>query len=117
MMKAKIYGIPNCGSVKKARTFFEDNEIEYDFHDYKKLGVSQENLEKWCKEFGWERVLNRKGLTWRGLDETIKIGITDVVSAIKLMKDNTSAIKRPVVESDKGNTIGFDDKEYELLFL
>jgi Spx/MgsR family transcriptional regulator len=116
-MKTKIYGIPNCGSVKKARTFFEDNGIEYDFHDYKKLGVSQESLEKWCNEFGWEKVLNRKGLTWRGLDETIKLEVTDADSAIKLMIDNTSAIKRPVVESEKGNTLGFHDEDYEQLFL
>ncbi|MBC7655158.1 MAG: ArsC family reductase [Oligoflexus sp.] len=116
-MKTKIYGIPNCGSVKKARTFFEDNGIEYDFHDYKKLGVSQESLEKWCNEFGWEKVLNRKGLTWRGLDETIKLEVTDADSAIKLMINNTSAIKRPVVESEKGNTLGFHDEDYEQLFL
>ncbi|OAQ38548.1 arsenate reductase [Pedobacter psychrophilus] len=116
-MKTKIYGIPNCGSVKKARTFFEDNHIDYDFHDYKKLGVSQESLEKWCNEFGWENVLNRKGLTWRGLDETVKIEIKDAISAIKLMKDNTSAIKRPVLESDKGNSVGFDEKQYEKLYL
>jgi Spx/MgsR family transcriptional regulator len=116
-MKTKIYGIPNCGSVKKARTFFEDNGIEYDFHDYKKLGVSQKSLEKWCNEFGWEKVLNRKGLTWRGLDETIKLEVTDADSAIKLMIDNTSAIKRPVVESEKGNTLGFHDEDYEQLFL
>ncbi len=116
-MKTKIYGIPNCGSVKKARTFFENNHIDYDFHDYKKLGVSQESLEKWCNEFGWENVLNRKGLTWRGLDETVKIEIKDTVSAIKLMLNHTSAIKRPVVESDESNSVGFDEKQYEKLYL
>lgn len=116
-MKTKIYGIPNYGSVKKARTFFEDNGIEYDFHDYKKLGVSQESLEKWSNEFGWEKVLNKKGLTWRNLDDTVKIVIIDAISASKLMKDNTSAIKRPVVESEKGNTIGFDEVAYEKLYL
>ena len=116
-MKVKIYGIPNCGSVKKARTFFEEKGITYDFHDYKKLGVDEEHLQSWSREFGWEKVLNRKGLTWRNLDETLKHEITDESSAIKLMKDNTSTIKRPVIESDKGNTIGFDEKEYEYIFL
>jgi len=116
-MKTKIYGIPNCGSVKKARVFFDDNNLEYDFHDYKKLGISQENLEKWCNEFGWEKVLNRNGLTWRALDETVKIEIKDAVSAIKLMKDNTSTVKRPVIENDKGNIIGFDEKQYIKLYL
>lgn len=116
-MRVKIFGIPNCGSVKKARTFFEENAIEYDFHDYKKVGIDEEHLQKWSSEFGWEKVLNRKGLTWRNLDETLKTQVDNQVSAIKLMKDNTSTIKRPVVESDKGNTIGFDEETYESLFL
>lgn len=116
-MKVKIYGIPNCGSVKKAKTFFEDNGIAYDFHDYKKLGIDEQNLKNWVDEFGWEKVLNRKGLTWRNLDETIKHEIVDQKSAIKLMQDNTSTIKRPVVISDKGNAIGFHDEEYENIFL
>jgi Spx/MgsR family transcriptional regulator len=116
-MEIKIFGIPNCGSVKKAKTFFEDHEMDYNFHDYKKLGIDAVHLEKWCNQFGWERVLNRKGMTWRNLDDTIKQQITDQTSAIKLMKDNTSTIKRPVIESPKRNTIGFDENEYENIFL
>ncbi|HTN19109.1 MAG TPA: Spx/MgsR family RNA polymerase-binding regulatory protein [Pelobium sp.] len=115
-MEVKIFGIPNCGSVKKARTFFEEKGIEYQFHDYKKLGVDEKDLKKWCAEFGWEKVLNRKGLTWRELDETLKNEIVDENTAIKLMKDNTSTIKRPVIQSDKGNTIGFDEDVYQNLF-
>lgn len=116
-MKVKIFGIPNCGSVKKARTFFEEKGIDYQFHDYKKLGIDAEHLQKWSEEFGWEKVLNRKGLTWRKLDETLKHEVDNEDSAIKLMLDNTSAIKRPVIESDKGNAIGFDEQEYESLFI
>jgi Spx/MgsR family transcriptional regulator len=116
-MDVKIYGIPNCGSVKKARDFFEKNQINYDFHDYKRLGVPQIKLQEWCKQFGWETVLNRKGTTWRKLDETIKMEITDADWAIKLMFDNTSAIKRPIIETNKGNTIGFDENVYEKMFL
>ena len=116
-MEIKIFGIPNCGSVKKTKTFFEGHEMDYNFHDYKKLGIDKDHLEKWCNQFGWERVLNRKGMTWRNLDDTIKQQITDQPSAIKLMKDNTSTIKRPVIESSKGNTIGFDENEYENIFL
>jgi len=116
-MEIKIFGIPNCGSVKKARTFFENQKMAYDFHDYKKLAIDETHLEKWCNEFGWEKVLNRKGMTWRNLDDTIKQQIIDQASAIKLMKDNTSTIKRPVIESSKGNTIGFDENEYETIFL
>ena len=74
-------------------------------------------MQKWSEEFGWEKVLNRKGLTWRKLDETLKHEVDNEDSAIKLMLDNTSAIKRPVIESDKGNAIGFDEQEYESLFI
>jgi arsenate reductase len=116
-MKVKVFGIPNCGSVKKARTFLEENNIEYDFHDYKKEGISAEQLQKWCKEFGWETVLNRKGMTWRNLDEATKLAVTDQESAVKLMTQQTSAIKRPVIESAKGNLIGFDENQYQSNFL
>lgn len=116
-MEIKIFGIPNCGSVKKARTFFEDQGMTYHFHDYKKERIDEAHLEKWCNEFGWEKVLNRKGLTWRNLDEAVKQEVKDAPSAIKLMKSNTSTIKRPVVESAKGNTIGFDETQYKTLFL
>lgn len=116
-MEIKIFGIPNCGSVKKARSFFEERGFAYSFHDYKKHGIDEEHLKRWCAEFGWERVLNRKGLTWRNLDETLKNAVTDESAAIKLMKDNTSTIKRPVIESVKGNTIGFDEDEYKKLFV
>ncbi len=115
-MKVEIFGIPNCGSVKKARTFFEEKSIDYQFHDYKKLGIDAEHLTKWCEEFGWEKVLNKKGMTWRNLDETLKNEVNNQNTAIKLMIDNTSTIKRPVIESDKGNTIGFNEQTYAELF-
>jgi Spx/MgsR family transcriptional regulator len=116
-MKVKIYGIPNCGSVKKARTFLEEKGIDYDFHDYKKTGIDGESLKRWCEEFGWETVLNKKGLTWRGLDDTIKNAVINQETAIQLMLKNNSAIKRPVVVSDKGNTVGFQEEEYERIFI
>ncbi len=108
-MKAKVFGIPNCNSVKKARTWLKENNIEEDFHDFKKLGVDREYLEKWVSEFGWENVLNRKGTTWRGLDEETKNSIVDEESAIQLMLNKSSIIKRPIIESKKGNTIGFNE--------
>ena len=116
-MKVKVFGIPNCGSVKKARTFLEDNNIAYDFHDYKKEGVSEERLQKWGEEFGWETVLNKKGMTWRNLDEATKLAVINQDLAVKLMKQQTSAIKRPIIESAKGNLIGFDENKYQSVFL
>ena len=116
-MKVKVYGIPNCGSVKKARTFLEQNAIEYQFHDYKKEGVTESQLQKWCKQFGWENVLNKKGMTWRNLNEAVKNQVINQQTAIQLMIKNTSAIKRPIVESEKGNLLGFDQMQLENLFL
>ncbi len=116
-MKAKIFGIPNCGSVKKARTWLKENNFEEDFHDYKKAGIDKQHLQEWCKEFGWENVLNRKGTTWRNLDENVKKQITSEEAAIELMRENTSVIKRPVILTEKGNAIGFDEINYEKTFL
>lgn len=116
-MKAKVFGIPNCGSVKKARVWLQENNISEDFHDYKKQGVDEAHLKAWCKEFGWEKVVNRKGTTWRNLDEIIKSQITNEDAAIQLMLNNTSVIKRPVIETEKGNTIGFDENQFEQTFL
>ncbi|ADY50736.1 arsenate reductase related protein [Pseudopedobacter saltans DSM 12145] len=116
-MKAKIFGIPNCNSVKKARIWLKEHNIEEDFHDFKKKGVDKKELEKWVSEFGWESVLNRKGTTWRNLDQAIKDKVTDEKSAINLMLENTSAIKRPIIESKKGNTIGFDEENLKTTHL
>lgn len=116
IMKVKIFGIPNCNSVKKARTWLKENNIEEDFHDFKKLGTDKPLLEKWCAEFGWENVLNKKGTTWRNLDEAEKNLVKDQDSAIALMQKHTSSIKRPVIESKKGNTIGFDEALFETTF-
>lgn len=115
-MKVNVYGIPNCGSVKKARTFLEQNAIEYQFHDYKKVGVTAAQLQTWCNQFGWENVLNKKGMTWRNLDELVKSQVINQETAISLMIKNTSAIKRPIVESEKGNLIGYEEKQLENLF-
>lgn len=110
-----MFGIPNCGSVKKAKDWLSQHHIETAFHDYKKSGIDKAHLEKWCKEFGWERVINKKGLTWRGLDETIKSQIRDEKSAIKLMLAYTSVIKRPIVETPNVHLIGFDEEEFKKL--
>jgi arsenate reductase len=101
----KLYGIPNCDTMKKARKWLDNNNLVYEFHDYKKLGVPEKNLKQWVKAAGWEAVLNKRGTTWRKLDETIKNKI-DENSAIQVMLNNPSAIKRPVIE--KGKTLLID---------
>jgi arsenate reductase len=110
----KIYGIPNCDTMKKARKWLENNNLEYEFHDYKKLGVPEKKLTQWVKKAGWETVLNKRGTTWRKLDDAIKNNI-DETSSIQVMLDNPSAIKRPILENGKTLLIGFKEDEYKTL--
>ena len=106
-----IYGIPNCDTMKKARKWLHKNNLNYEFHDYKKLGVPEKNLKQWVKKAGWDIVLNKRGTTWRKLDDEIKNSI-DESTAIQVMLDNPSAIKRPVLENGKTLLLGFKEDEY-----
>ena len=110
----KIYGIPNCDTMKKARRWLEANGVEYDFHNYKKLGVPEKKLKTWVKQTGWETILNKRSTTWRKLDDELKHNI-DNESATKIMLDNPSIIKRPVLESNQLLLIGFKEDEYRQL--
>lgn len=105
-----VYGIPNCNSVKKARTCLEEHGVAYVFHDYKKQGVPPDRLDAWIKAVGWEVLVNRQGTTWRQLDEATKAAVQDAASARALMLDKASVIKRPVVEhGGKVVCVGFDE--------
>lgn len=110
----KLYGIPNCDTMKKARKWLETNNLKYEFHDYKKQGVPEKNLKLWVKTAGWEAVLNKRGTTWRKLDDETKNTI-DEASSIQAMIDNPSTIKRPVLENGKMLLIGFKEDEYKTL--
>jgi arsenate reductase len=113
-----VYGIPNCNSVQKARTWLNEHQISYEFHDYKKSGVTKDKLISWSKQLGWENLLNKKGTTWRELEEEVQNSITTQTAAIKLMKENTSIIKRPIIEKEgKIVVIRFDEAEYGKVFL
>ena len=100
--------------MKKARKWLDNNNIDYEFHDYKKLDVPGKNLQQWVKKAGWEVVLNKRGTTWRKLADDIKSSI-DESSAIQVMLENPSAIKRPVLENGKTLLIGFKEDEYKTL--
>ena len=100
--------------MKKARKWLDSNNLKYEFHDYKKLDVPEKNLRRWVKKAGWEVVLNKRGTTWRKLDDDIKNNI-DEISAIQVMMDNPSTIKRPVLEMNKSVLIGFKEDEYKSL--
>lgn len=109
----KLYGISNCSTVKKARTWLDGHGIPHEFHDFKKQGIDAATLEDWLKQASWEKLVNRAGMTWRGLDDQTKAGVNDRASAIKLMMEKTSVIKRPVLVKD-GTLLclGFDETTY-----
>ena len=112
----KLYCIPNCNTVKKARVWLEHNCVAYEFHDFKKHGISQQVLENWLTQLPYEKLINRAGLTWRGLDDKVKVSIIDNASAIALMQEKTSVIKRPVLVKDsKILCLGFDETTYKEL--
>ena len=111
----RIYGIANCDTMKKARQWLTAHGIEYEFHDYKKAGLDERRLRGWVKQVGWETLLNRRGTTWRKLDEAQKAGI-DEAGAIRVMLANPSIVKRPVLELEDSLRVGFDAAEYARIF-
>ena len=104
-----LYGIPNCDTVKKARAWLTEHGVAYEFHDFKKQGVTPEQLSAWCAAVGWEVLLNRRGTTWRQLDAAEREGMVDAASARAALLAHASLIKRPVVDWGAGQvTVGFD---------
>lgn len=111
-----VYGIPNCDTVKKARTWLGAQGLDFQFHDYKKQGVPADRLDAWIQAVGWEVLVNRQGTTWRKLDDATKAGVVDAASAKALMVANASVIKRPVIEQGGViKVVGFDEKKAAVL--
>jgi Spx/MgsR family transcriptional regulator len=112
----KIYGIPNCDTVKKARAWLVEHGVAHDFHDFKKHGVPEAELELWLAELGWEALVNRKGTTWRKLDDATRASVVDAASARAALLAHPSLIKRPVVRWSAGPaalTVGFDAADWQ----
>ena len=112
-----IYGIPNCDTIKKTMDWFKKSKLETVFHDYKKEGITKEKLTAWCKQAGWEILLNKKGTTWRQLPAGTQAGIVKEREAIALMMQSPSLIKRPVIELGNKIMVGFDEEAYTKAFL
>jgi arsenate reductase len=110
-----IYGIKNCDTMKKARTWLEAHKVAHQFHDYKVAGIDKATLEGWAKKVGWEILLNRAGTTFKKLPDADKDGITEK-KAISLMRAQPAMIKRPVLEAKGKLTVGFKPEEYKKLF-
>lgn len=109
-----VYGIPNCNTVKKALDWLKANQISYEFHDFKKKGVTAAQLTDWFNTFGWEKVINKNGLTFKKLSKEEQANINSADAAITYLMENTSAIKRPIVmQNGKAILLGFNEEAYE----
>ncbi|MEM5439306.1 ArsC family reductase [Paraburkholderia diazotrophica] len=112
-----VYGIPNCDTVKKARVWLEEHGVEFEFHDFRKAGVNAPLVKGWLKDVSLDALLNRRGTTWRGLDDDVKASADSEAGAIALMIEKPSVIKRPVVVVDgRVKTLGFSADQYASLF-
>ena len=110
---AVLHGIPHCDTVKRARAWMADHHVACTFHDFAKAGVPADRLQAWVAACGWEVLLNRKGTTWRKLDEADRAAVVDAASAIAVMRAHPSVIKRPVVDwADGSITVGFDPADW-----
>ena len=122
-MTLTIYGIKSCSTLKKAFTKLDELGVSYDFHDYKKQGIDKESVQRWVDELGIDKILNKRGTTWRKLtDEQKQAADENVNNAIDLLIENTSMIKRPIVEGQLADKIqpimlcGFDEDEFDKAF-
>ena len=112
----KLYGIPNCNTVKKARDWLEGRALPYAFHDYKKLGVPEAVIRAAMDQLGWDKLINRAGPTWRKLPDDVKASVVDADSALAVMQAHASVIKRPLLEQVGRFEAGFSDARYTEIF-
>ena len=113
-MAAKLFGIKNCDTMRKAWTWLDAHGVAYEFHDYKKLGLDRATLEGWMARVGWEVLLNRSGTTFRKLPDLDRTDV-DTAKAIALMLAQPSMVKRPVLDTGSHILVGFRPTEYEAL--
>jgi Spx/MgsR family transcriptional regulator len=110
-----LYGISNCDTVRKARAWLDGHGVSYQFHDFKRSGLDEPQVQGWVAELGWETLVNRRGTTWRGLPEPERDRI-DEESAIRLMVEHPSLIRRPVLDTGEARHVGFSESRYQELF-
>ena len=110
-----LYGISNCDTIKKARSWLNEHRVSFEFHDYRKQGLDRDQLQSMTSALGWETMLNRRGTTWRALPETLKNTI-DSESALQVMLDNPAIIKRPIMDRQGSFHIGFSPAQYQEIF-
>jgi len=115
-MQVTLYGIPNCDTVRKARDWLREQGIAFAFHDFKKMGLQRATVQGWLQQLPRDALLNRKGTTWRGLDQAQKDGTTDDASAIELMLASPSLVKRPVLAHGVRLAAGFSAAGWHAMF-
>lgn len=109
-MQPIVYGIPNCDTIKKTLDWFKKQDIEVNFHNYKKEGITKTLLNEWVKQVGWEVLLNKKGTTWKQLGPEEQAAATNAKAVVALLAANTSMIKRPVITLDNQVcVVGFNE--------
>ena len=108
-----LFGIPNCDSVKKARVWMHEHQVDHDFHDFKKQGVPESALDTWLDQVGWETLVNRKGTTWRQLDAAAQAAVQDRASARRQLLATPSLIKRPVVMRGQDVVVGVNPQAWQ----
>jgi Spx/MgsR family transcriptional regulator len=111
----RLYGIPNCDTMKKARRWLDEHGIAYEFHDYKKQGLDEALLRAWVAELGWERLINRQGMLWRKLAPEVRAGL-DEEGAIRVMLATPGIIRRPLLDTGQGRHLGFSPEAYSEIF-
>ena len=107
-----LYGISNCSTVKKAKDWLENNNIKFQFHDYRKQGLTEELLESFELTLGWEKLLNKQSTSWRKLSDEQKASVSKQ-AALQYMLDTPTLIKRPVLDTGEKMIIGFKDAHYQ----
>ena len=108
----KIYGIPNCDIIKKATSWLKKNNLPFEFHDYKKEGITTTKLKEWSGKAGWESIFNKRSSTWKEVMNAHEGIVNNQAEAIHIMQHHTSIIKRPVIEVNGDIIVGFDENEY-----
>ena len=111
-----LYGITHCDTVKKARTWLQYQHIDYHFHDFRRDGLDRRQVEDWLAEFGWETLINKRGTTWKRLDDSSKQSLT-ATTAVDLILNNPTLIKRPLLDTGNQKLLGFKTTDYQTLLL
>lgn len=114
-MRITMYGIPNCDTIKKAKKWLTEQQVTFEFHDYRKQGIDTELVTLFCQQLGWENVLNKRGTTYRQLTQDQKDNLNEQ-SALSLLVDNSAMIKRPILQIDDQFYIGFKAEQYQAIF-